>query len=199
MKIMKKSSRVFLIAGASALLFACGGGDKSPTSNTLLTDKYKGTWVSPCSQDSGITISGVASNTTGTHTIPASVNNAQFSSTFSIKVYAAADTQCTGSALSTIDFSVGTIIDGFGTGAGGSDKITVSSQPGTINGSTFTTNGSVTIGNIVYSAGTFSAITVHKDLALVTATTLKFGDGTETASTYPTGLETAADNIFTKK
>jgi hypothetical protein len=199
LNMMKKSPQNFLIAGASALLFACGGGDNSPTTSTSPTDKYKGTWVSSCSPDSSITISGANSNSTGTYTIPASVNNAQFSGTFSIKTYATADVTCTGTVLSTIDFSFGTMIDSFGTGAGGSDKVTVSGQAGTINGNTFNTSGAVTINNITYAAGTFSATAAHKSLVLVTATTLQFGDGTETVTTYPTGLDTTADNIFTKK
>jgi hypothetical protein len=198
---MLKIAQLTLMLLTAATLVACGGGSSDPSSSqppastTLATAKYLGTWNSICDGDD-ITVNG----STGSNVISSfefTANTATtFSGTLKTKVYARADITCS-TLIATLSQAVAVTVDSAGSGAGGSDKVTLVIQNSAISGSTVTiSSGSNTV---VYPNGRTLG-TTDKDILLASATTLRYGeDSALDANGYPLALDTNINGFLTKQ
>jgi hypothetical protein len=185
-------------------LIACGGGaggtggvqtadsGSSTTTaapNTSATDKYLASWKSPCGKYVDIVSNGANANATQTLVLTANTTNT-VSGNFVLTVYSPTDTTCSSTVIGTMSRAMSMVIDGVGSGTGGADQVTLTTNNSAVSGTT------VTIGTVTYLNGGTLGVT-NKELMLVSGNTLRNGGGAKSSTTYPTALNT--DYVFTKQ
>jgi hypothetical protein len=192
-------------------LCACGGGSSDPlisapvTVNppvTLATDSFKGSWVGGCAS-SEAKVGSINGIPLFQQAYLSSTSNSNSSITYSvsIKFFAGADSNCSGSVVGVIGTETFTPLtftfDGQTTISGQVvEKVTsstLSSQNITMYGSTVAVSsintGSVySLNNVFFPVGYFSNEPSEKGLLRVDGTQLFCDDGSGTATVYPTGI-----------
>lgn len=197
---MKKTIHSILILGASSLLLACGGGSGGdnasvPATASNNTTKYLGSWNSSCALHDSIKANGATAYVIRNLDFTAS-SSTTLSGQFTMKVYGANDTTCKSSTLGSMSKSLVVTLSGFGTGAGGSDKVDLVMQSYAISGETVTLTQN---GNTLSFASGLTKGGTSKDLVLAANNTLRWGDSSGTTTSYPTALSTDPSAVFTKQ
>ena len=219
------NAKLFLLSiFSAATLAACGGGgDSAPAvaaqpeapagqaaAATTAASKYTGTWKSACFKNT----SDVRTDPFNATTLAYQKRSYTFAATSSSSAsvvwtdtyYLDTDTTCAGAAeFEVIRPNTNTVtIDGTGTGLTGPltsqtvDQVTlVVARPFT---GRLIPGGTYQLFNSMWIPSSYDQAATIKQIALVTATTLTFGNrGAPLVNDYPTTLGTALSFIYTKQ
>lgn len=116
-----------------------------------------------------------------------------------MKVYGANDTTCKLPSFEPLmSKNMDVTLAGVGTGAGGSDKVDVVMENRSMSGETVTVTQVGSGISIVYSDGLTKGGN-YKDLLLLSNNSLRWGDNSGTATTYPNALSVGPSEVFTKQ